>query len=111
MKQRYDHTDLGDNFFLPLIEKAKELLDLEKIILFGSFARGDASKKSDIDLAFEFNEGNWSEFHWWVEEEFATLREVDLINMRTIGQEILSSIKREGIILYERKSHKINSKL
>ena len=97
-------SKLPDNFFNPLIEKACELISPQKIILYGSFARGDQQEKSDIDLAFEFDSDfdNWILFKAWVEDEFKTLRHLDLIDMKKADESLLASIKKEGVIIYER---------
>lgn len=102
MKKYYNYEDLGEGFFDSLVEKAKELINPKRVILFGSFARGDAGKKSDLDIAFDFEDGKWSELYWWIEEDFRTLRELDLVDMRTADKELLESIEKEGVILYER---------
>lgn len=107
MSKKYSAKDLGKDFFNPLIEKACQLIVPKKIILFGSFARGDAHEKSDIDLAFEFEEEfpNWSEFRQWVDSGFETLRKVDLVNTKLASKNLLESIKREGLVIYEQKNH------
>ncbi len=96
--------NLPEHFFSPLIDKAIELISPSKIILFGSFARGDEKEKSDIDLAFDFeeNQKNWALFRIWVEEEFKTLRELDLVNLKEADKSIVDSVNKEGIILYEK---------
>jgi uncharacterized protein len=96
--------NLPHNFFNPLIEKAKELIAPSKITLFGSFARGDEREKSDIDLAFKFDGGqeSWTQFKSWVEDDFKTLRELDLVNLDEADESIVKSVKKEGITLYER---------
>ena len=52
--------------------------DIKKLILFGSRARGDFKRTSDIDLAVEG--GNISAFAVQVDEEVSTLLEFDIIN-------------------------------
>ena len=96
---------MDKEFFQPLIDKACELLNLNKVILFGSWARGDQSEKSDIDLAFDFDEGQWIEFKLWVDEHFTTLREIDLVDLHKVDQDILASIEAEGVILYAKQNH------
>ncbi len=79
-----------------------------KVILFGSRARGDAKRYSDFDVAFEFpkeNESKWGAFCVEAQEELPTLLSFDLINLREASRELLSSITKEGIILYEHKTH------
>lgn len=101
MKQRI--TVLPKDFFTPLINKAIELIHPSKIILFGSFARGDQGEKSDIDIAFDFKgyEENWIFFKSWVEDDFMTLRELDLVDLKEADESIIESVKNEGITIYE----------
>ncbi|MCB9061892.1 MAG: nucleotidyltransferase domain-containing protein [Halobacteriovoraceae bacterium] len=76
---------------------------LKKIILFGSFARGDQKEKSDIDLAFEFDQRpeNWPVFKSCVDDYFQTLRELDLVILDEADDSIIESIQKEEIIYYE----------
>lgn len=74
---------------------------VEKVVLFGSRARGDYKERSDIDLAF--CGGCSSRFILEVDEETSTLLEFDIIDLdRPITKELLESINREGIVLYEK---------
>ena len=84
-----------------------EIIDLarkyqvEKVIIFGSRARGDYRKRSDIDLAFYG--GNGAYFTLDVDEETSTLLEFDVIDLdKPVRSELLESIEREGIVLYEK---------
>lgn len=75
--------------------------DIKKLILFGSRARGDFKRTSDIDLAIEG--GNISAFAVQVDEEVSTLLEFDIINLDgRVQKELLESIRREGVLLYEK---------
>ena len=74
---------------------------LEKVILFGSRARGDYHKTSDIDVATVG--GNHVKFFLDVEEETSTLLKYDIIDLDGPVEEALrESIKKEGITLYEK---------
>ena len=74
---------------------------LKKVILFGSRARGDYHKTSDIDLATVG--GNHVKFSLDVEEETSTLLKYDIIDLDGPVEETLrESIKKEGITLYEK---------
>ena len=97
---------LPPNFFQPLIKKAISTINPQKIVLFGSFARGDQKEKSDIDLAFEFqsSQENWVLFKSWIDDHFQTLRELDLVNLDEADASIVESVKKEGIVIYERKN-------
>ena len=75
--------------------------DIKKLILFGSRARGDFKRMSDIDLAVEG--GNISAFAVQVDEEVSILLEFDIINLDgRVQKELLESIRREGVLLYEK---------
>lgn len=75
--------------------------DIKKLILFGSRARGDFKRTSDIDLAVEG--GIISAFAVQVDEEVSTLLEFDIINLDgRVQKELLESIRREGVLLYEK---------
>ena len=74
--------------------------NVEKVILFGSRARGDYSRASDIDLAI--CGGDIDKFSVEVEET-STLLMYDFINLDAgVQEKLLESIRREGIIIYEK---------
>ena len=71
------------------------------IILFGSRARGDFKRTSDIDLAV--SGGDFCRFALDVDEETSTLLEYDIVDMsREMQDELRQSIMQEGKILYEK---------
>ena len=75
--------------------------NIEKVILFGSRARGDYRKTSDIDLAVLG--GSVARFQADIEEEVSTLLSFDIVNMDgSVQEELVASIKREGKVLYEK---------
>ena len=75
--------------------------DVEKVILFGSRARGDYKDRSDIDLAA--TGGKVDMFSLAVDEETSTLLKYDVVNMgASVQEELLQSIEEEGIIIYEK---------
>ncbi|MDO4920310.1 MAG: nucleotidyltransferase domain-containing protein [Phascolarctobacterium sp.] len=83
-----------------LLEMARQY-GIEKLILFGSRARGDNKERSDIDLAV--SGGNISAFAAAVDEELPTLLLVDVVNLdAAVDEDLRQSIKREGIVLYEK---------
>ncbi|MBS5389411.1 MAG: nucleotidyltransferase domain-containing protein [Firmicutes bacterium] len=74
---------------------------IQEIILFGSRARGDYNRTSDIDLAV--TGGNISSFAVSIEEETSTLLEYDIVDLdKPVSEELLKSIRDEGKILYEK---------
>ena len=78
-----------------------ERYHIEKLILFGSGARGDFRRTSDIDLAVLG--GDFARFALDVEEETSTLLKYDFVDLdRSIQEELLKSIEKEGVVIYEK---------
>ena len=78
-----------------------ERYHVEKSILFGSRARGDFRRTSDIDLAV--SGGDFARFALDVEEETSTLLKYDFVDLdRNIQEELLKSIEKEGVVIYEK---------
>nr|WP_317361702.1 nucleotidyltransferase domain-containing protein [uncultured Blautia sp.] len=74
--------------------------NVQKVILFGSRARGNFKTKSDIDLAVQG--GDFIRFMLDVNEETSTLLKFDIVNLdEEIQNELRESIKKEGKIIYE----------
>lgn len=73
---------------------------IKKVILFGSRARGDYRRASDIDLAV--SGGDITSFALDVDEETSTPLKYDVVDIdRRIQPELLEAIEKEGIVLYE----------
>lgn len=78
-----------------------EKYGIKKVILFGSRARGDFKRTSDIDLAVEG--GDFTRFSLDVDEETSTLLKYDIVDLdREVQQELRDSIDREGKVIYEK---------
>ena len=75
--------------------------NIQKVVIFGSRARGDFKERSDIDLAV--SGGDVVAFTFAVEEETPTLLMFDVVYLdREVHQELLDSIEKEGVVLYEK---------
>ena len=75
--------------------------NIDKVILFGSRARGDYRRTSDIDLAVVG--GDFARFALDVDEETSTLLEYDIVDLdEPMQPELLESIQKEGKIIYEK---------
>lgn len=93
-------TGIKEIVLQEIIQLAKQN-SVEKVILFGSRARGDFKERSDIDLAFRG--GHSSHFVLDVDEMTSTLLEFDVVDLdMPIKEELLESIKSEGVVLYEK---------
>lgn len=84
-----------------IIELAKKH-GVEKVILFGSRARGDNWERSDIDLAI--SGGDRVRFALDVDEIeiVPTLLMFDVVDLdEPCNEELLESIRRDGVVLYK----------
>lgn len=95
-----DGTGITEKVMMEIIALAKKY-DIEKIILFGSRARGDYHRASDIDLAVYG--GDVAMFALDVEEYTSTLLMYDVIDMSgELEEGFLKSIETEGVLVYEK---------
>ena len=95
-----DGTGIKEQVIDEIIALAKKH-SIEKVILFGSRARGDYHRASDIDLAV-FG-GNVMEFSLDVEERTSTLLTYDVVDLsKNLQLEFRESIEKEGRLLYEK---------
>ena len=89
------------SYILPVIEK----YPIEKVILFGSYARGDASDISDVDLVVESGGKmrNSNIFTLGGELLVALPVRVDVYDILEIKESshLYNSIREDGIIIYE----------
>lgn len=80
--------------------------DVKKISLFGSYARGEADEKSDVDFLFNGGDGkiksyfNYLDFLFDLEDEFKC--HVDAVSEGISDKNFLNEIKNDEVILYER---------
>lgn len=96
----YKNTGIKQMIMEEIIHIAQKY-QVEKVVLFGSRARGDYKERSDIDLAF--CGGNSSHFILDVDEKTSTLLEFDIVDLnKPVKKELLESIRQEGIIIYEK---------
>ena len=94
------NTGIREQVIKEIIDFAKKY-DVEKVLLFGSRARGDFKRTSDIDLAV--SGGDFDRFALDVDEETTTLLMFDIIDLdREMQPELRESIEKEGVILYEK---------
>ncbi|MBQ6258759.1 MAG: nucleotidyltransferase domain-containing protein [Lachnospiraceae bacterium] len=74
---------------------------IQKVILFGSRARGNHTKRSDIDIAI--SGGDAASFYWDIKEKSHTLLSFDVVEMdKGISEELQKEIERDGVVIYEK---------
>ncbi|HQQ50960.1 MAG TPA: nucleotidyltransferase domain-containing protein [Spirochaetota bacterium] len=85
-----------------IVEKA----DPVRIILFGSRAKGNANKGSDIDIALEDEKAlTFREMRKMKEliDDVSGLYSVDIIVLSKVDDTFKDSIKESGVVIYEKK--------
>lgn len=78
-----------------------EKYGVTRVVLFGSRARGDYHRASDIDLALLG--GDVDRFALDVDEETSTLLEYDIVDLnQSIPEKLRQAIEQEGKVIYEK---------
>lgn len=76
--------------------------DISFCALFGSFARGEATKESDIDLLVRFSKPIGWKFYGIAEDlEDALGRKVDLATEKMLNKYIRESVLQDLQVIYE----------
>ncbi len=77
-----------------LMEGIKKEADPQRIILFGSKARGDFHSRSDTDIAVDTEK----------QLDRSTLNgALDVVNLKAADESLKKKIEKEGVVIYERK--------
>ncbi|MGD0070487.1 MAG: nucleotidyltransferase family protein [Candidatus Bathyarchaeia archaeon] len=80
--------------------------DIVFLAVFGSFVRGEQNRKSDIDIAIEFDQSKGKTLLDLVrlEDELSKLfkRKVDLGVFSSLNPYIAEDVKREMLVIYEK---------
>ena len=93
---------LNDEIKEQVIEKLKEQLNPDFLILFGSFAKGTAREESDLDLAYFGHKQLSSYERFELAGELALLcaREVDLVDLKEVDTVFTMQIFEQGVPVY-----------
>lgn len=92
--------NLPDRVYRELISFAKQY-GIERLVLFGSRARGTHAERSDVDLAVRG--GDFDGFYWAVKDELHSLLMFDLIDLsESVSEELQEEIQQDGVMLYEK---------
>jgi predicted nucleotidyltransferase len=88
-----------------MVEQMRRSRPVERIVLFGSRARGDHDERSDIDLAIACPDASAEEWAalWNIVDEAPTLVNIDLVRLEHVDDALRQSIEREGVVLYARQ--------
>jgi predicted nucleotidyltransferase len=88
-----------------LIEPIAREYGVGRLMLFGSYARGNATPDSDIDLRID-DDGDLRGYMkfggMWDEIREATLKNVDLVPTDSVSEDFLGRIAKEEVVVYEK---------
>lgn len=74
---------------------------IERVVLFGSRARGTNTERSDIDIAV--SGGNFEGFYLDIKEKTYSLLSFDIVDLGPgVSDELMRAIEREGVVIYEK---------
>ena len=86
-----------------ILEKSKKDKDINKAYLFGSYARGEETSLSDVDIRLEVNDNftlfDLTEIAYNLEEKLN--KKVDIITSENLDELLYEEIKKEEICIYE----------
>ena len=109
--------DVTDDVLQDMVRAIVAAVHPEKVILFGSYARGEAGEHSDIDLAIVEAEGfdakrtRWNELRrirdalkpFFVPKDILVFSKAEESKAARFRSHILTTAKEEGRVLYERE--------
>ena len=106
MKPKCDGENFPKRLSIPIIKEriapVCEKYPIRKAYLFGSYARGEATEKSDVDIRIEGDiksffmlSGIYSDF------EDALGMELDLLSKLPDSESFRDNLKRDEVLLYE----------
>jgi predicted nucleotidyltransferase len=77
-----------------------------RLVLFGSYARGDATPESDIDLRIA-DEGELRGYMrlggMWDEIREATAKQIDLVPTDSVRDDFLRRIVKDEVVIFEKE--------
>jgi len=80
--------------------------DVDRVVLFGSSARGEADVGSDYDFCIDPGsiKSAVTFGHLYMDIKYAIGREVDVISRNALekGSEFLLNVEKDGVVIYER---------
>jgi len=85
-----------------IVEPIARKYGVERVYLFGSYARGDVNENSDIDLRVDKGtlKGMFALCELYTEIEEALKIKVDVLTTGSLEDEFLHKIQQEEVLLY-----------
>lgn len=96
------------------VKSVAERYDINKITLFGSYARGEANEDSDIDLMLSYNElkGLFALGGILVDFKEVLGKALDIVSEKSLtskyatstSKKLYENIKKEGVMIYAKEN-------
>lgn len=88
----------------PICEK----YGVARMTLFGSYARGEADEKSDVDLLVDDGDSpklrGFAFFKLYDDIQDTLGLEIDLVSVNGAGKRFLNAISKDEVLIYERQA-------
>lgn len=92
--------NIPDRVMRNIVTFSKEY-NIQKVVLFGSRARGTHTDRSDVDIAV--SGGDFDSFYWAVKEKVHSLLSFDIIEWDAgVSEELKKEIEKDGVVIYEK---------
>lgn len=104
MYTSWHETGVSQRFISELQNYCLRNHQIDKVLLFGSRARGDYNKSSDIDLAIFTKNSSHTDQNLIEDDiiQMPTPLKIDIVFMdRLIKGKLISNIREEGVVIYE----------
>lgn len=100
MKNKYG---IKEETFEEMINIFNQIKQIERVILFGSRAKGTYKETSDIDLAVEFEKEDKKLLLIRRLDEMRCALKFDVLNRKQIqNEQLIQDIKTEGVVIYQK---------
>ncbi len=80
-------------------------MPIDKAWIFGSFARGEETDSSDLDILVQFSKGiklGFKYFHYINDLETISNRKIDLVEVSTLDPYVMPYGNQDKVLIYER---------
>ncbi|MCQ5365881.1 nucleotidyltransferase domain-containing protein [Anoxybacillus salavatliensis] len=92
---------ISQNVFERLMAYFQSEEEIQRVVLFGSRAKGTARYNSDIDLCIDYTgKKKWKVID--AIDEIVGIYSFDVLFFDSLNKEIARQIERDGIVIYER---------
>jgi len=98
---------IGLNYFEDIMKIVRSYPEVKQLVVFGSRARGDFGKYSDIDFCVTNKESGFKITQFRMDLEDLNIPYlVDVVDYNEIGEELRDKIKNEGYIIWDKSKNK-----